>query len=360
MKIILLSDSLCAGGAQRQLVNLARLLKERDYTVIVATYHKIEFYKPFLEEYNVPYCYLSKAEGTKRRILEIYKFIGKEKPDAIIAYQPTPSIIACIVRIFSKRYKLIVSERNTTQRIGLNERIRFFLFRYADYIVPNSHSQERFIKKHYPALEQKIKTITNFIDTSTFMPLGPAYSTIGNADCTKILTVGRITQQKNVVRYIRAIKDIVDNRFNIKVDWFGNYMDEAYYDECIKEIEKNGLGDIFTFHNATSEVLKEYQKADVFCLPSIYEGFPNVLCEAMSCALPIVCGNVCDNADIVVDGENGILFDPFDEKSISEGIRRFLLLPYERKKEIGANNRKRAVTMFSEDTFINSYEQLLK
>lgn len=46
----------------------------------------------------------------------------------------------------------------------------------------------------------------------------------------------------------------------------------------------------------------EYRKADVFCLPSLYEGYPNVVAEAMSCGLPILCSNVCENPYIVEEG----------------------------------------------------------
>ena len=72
-KILLLIDSLGAGGAQRQLVGLAVLLKQRGYDVSVATYHDDRFYVDTLLDACVPYVYLKSAHDSKRRILAVAK-----------------------------------------------------------------------------------------------------------------------------------------------------------------------------------------------------------------------------------------------------------------------------------------------
>lgn len=66
------------------------------------------------------------------------------------------------------KFHLIASERNTTQIISMNERIRFFLYKWVDAIVPNSYAQEKFLLQHYPWMKVKIKTITNFVDLDRF------------------------------------------------------------------------------------------------------------------------------------------------------------------------------------------------
>ena len=76
-----------------------------------------------------------------------------------------------------------------------------------------------------------------------------------------------------------------------------------------------------------------YQKVDLFCLPSIIEGFPNVICEAMASGLPVICSNVCDNPFIVKSQENGFLFKPEDPTDIADNLIKAISLS-EREKEI--------------------------
>ena len=100
-KIILFTDSLGAGGAQRQLVGLAKLLNIEKYDVTVLTYHKFEFYIPFLQEDNIKYVLLNGLNNPIKRIYSIIQYIRKEGPDVVIAYQETPSLIASFVKLFA-------------------------------------------------------------------------------------------------------------------------------------------------------------------------------------------------------------------------------------------------------------------
>lgn len=167
-RILCLIDSLGPGGAQRQLVGLAIFLKERGHDVTVAAYHDNRFYIDHLLTNGVPYVYLKKANHSTFRIWHISRYIRRVRPDVVITYLETPSICACVSKMFNHKFKLIVSERNTTQHTGWNERIRFFLFRFANYLVPNSYSQEEYLKSEFPKLSRKIVTIPNFVDLVFF------------------------------------------------------------------------------------------------------------------------------------------------------------------------------------------------
>ena len=75
MKINLFTDSLGAGGAQRQLVGLAVMLQEKGYDVKVCTYYKIDFYKSYLDENHVPNVIIPNASSAIRRILAVRNFL---------------------------------------------------------------------------------------------------------------------------------------------------------------------------------------------------------------------------------------------------------------------------------------------
>ena len=116
-----------------------------------------------------------------------------------------------------------------------------------------------------------------------------------------------------------------------------------------------GVSDLIAFRGASQSIRDEYRKADVFCLPSLWEGFPNVLCEAMSCGLPVLCSRVCDNPNIAVEGVSGFLFDPLSVGEMTDAIIRFVDLNEKTRKRMGDKNREIALSRFSSESFINKY-----
>ena len=300
------------------------------------------------------YIYLPKAENKFWRIPLICRYITESAPDVLISYLSTPNIIACISKLINKRTKLIVSERNTNRVVGKNEKIRFSLYKFADYIVPNSYSQEQFIRNNFPNLTLKTRTITNFVDTDLFCPS----TQTDEHNVPIIISVGRITHQKNIINYLKALKILVNKGQRFKAIWYGNTDNIKYQDKCLNLMNELQLNNFFEFRPATSDILTEYQKADLFCLPSTYEGFPNVVCEAMCCGLPIACGDVCDNSLIVEDGLNGLLFNPNDINDIAEKIER--LLSHDKIIDMKVSNREKSINLFSSNTFLNKYLELFK
>ena len=224
-KIICLIASLGSGGAERQLTGLAVLLKQQGYDVEVWTYYPNDFYLPTLKDGNVKYRYIPEAQRKSKRLSVLRKELKKANPDTVIAYLDTACMVACIIKALGAKFKLIVSERNTTQHLSRRERLKFFLYRFANYIVPNSHTQSDLIKRNFPFLAHKVKCITNFVDTGVFVP---AKTKIERTP-KRILTVARIMPQKNVINYIKAIKKVVDKGGVLRVDWYGNSVDGNYY-----------------------------------------------------------------------------------------------------------------------------------
>ena len=117
---------------------------------------------------------------------------------------------------------------------------------------------------------------------------------------------------------------------------------------------------MFKIFPATTQIVDHYHSCDVFCLPSLYEGFPNVVCEAMSCSKPIACSNVCDNPDIVQNGVNGLLFDPKQPHKIYQALKQMVDMTYEERMRWGQQSRSIAESLFSQDAFVAKYIQLIE
>lgn len=356
-RILLFTDILGSGGAQRQLVTLAVLLNQSGYCVKMLDYWDCDFYNKYLESRGIPFQH----EPTKGKINIIKMFIRQAnefQPDVVISYMENPSIVACLGRFFiNKKFKLIVSERNTTQVNNMSTHLRMNIFRFADYVVPNSYSQRNFIDMNYHFLMNKTVTITNVIDTEKF---APSREKPEPHDTVNFLVVGRIVEQKNVLRFIEALSIAYKQNSKVRVDWYGSPYPQEYYDECKRLRHEQGLDGILTFHPPTQNILAQYIKADAFILPSIYEGYPNVLCEAMSCGLPVIASNVCDNLAIVSSESCGYLFDPLNVKNMAQRILMMASKSCAERREMGVIARNIIEKNFSKKKFIEQYLELIE
>ena len=356
MRILLITEGLGSGGAERQICGLAAMLTERGYECILITYAPDKFYEEYLHAHHVDYEYVPILLHKKNRVIRLVRYLYKYKPTTIISFLPSVNIACCLARIFY-RCNLIVSERNCNIGISLRDKITFNLYRLADYVIPNSYSQSVFIRKHFPFLSKKVKTIVNFVDLNKFVPIEEK----NRNDIFRIITVARYGEQKNVLAYLDMVSKIKDIGLQIHFDWYGNkHYDEDYYAMVERKLKELGLEGYLTLHDATQDIVEKYQQADAFLLPSLYEGYPNVIIEAMCCELPILCSRVFDNPKIVKEGENGFLFNPYNVDEMANSIVKVSNLSLEERVIIGKRNREKCIVNNTQNRFVNEYLTLLQ
>ena len=169
MKVLLLTENLGSGGAERQLTGLAVLLKEKGYQVRVITYVKKQFYEPYLKENQIDYKLVRKAANKYTRVYYIWRELCEYNPDVIISFLPSVNITVCLVRLIYVT-RLVISERSHTMHWNLMTRLRFLLYSISDKLVANSYSEANNIISHCPFLKKKTIAIPNFVDTDYFVP----------------------------------------------------------------------------------------------------------------------------------------------------------------------------------------------
>lgn len=318
-RILMFIDSIgYNGGAERQFCGLAQLLSKNGYDVHVVAYHPQQGYREEMEKSGVKVYIEHFGQSQIQKIIGACRLFKKIAPEAVISYKNGSNVISCILKAIGGKWKLIVSDRNTVQQTNLNIKTQYILYRFADIIVSNSHSQKNFINVNYPNLINKTVVITNFTDCNKFRP-NPSFK---KNDCTKrIIAVGRIHQQKNVLNFIRAVASAKEKtNIDFVIDWYGADTGNGYLQKCMNLIEELGIQTIFHFKGKNLNIEYEYPHYDCFCLPSIYEGFPNVVCEAMACGLPAIASNICDNNLIIDDGTNGWTFNPLSVDDMTDKI----------------------------------------
>lgn len=189
-------------------------------------------------------------------------------------------------------------------------------------------------------------------------PVEPVYFNIEpRIDGYNILFIGRLAQQKGVDVLFRAFIKIANEIPESKLILVG---DGPFRDFMQKMVENSGIGDriILVGFVPHSEIVKYLHNASVFVLPSLFEGLPNALLQAMAAGLPCIATNVGGIPDILIDKVNGILVPPKRDDLLAEALKK-VLLDKHLAVQLGENARK-TVLHLKIDNIINLYANLIK
>jgi hypothetical protein len=159
MKIICVIDCIGPGGAQRQLVTLAKEFKKKDCTVSFLIYYESDFYLNELNETGIKVHLICKSKNNPLLFIwKIRKYFMSEKPDVILSFIESPNLLCELASLPYKRWKLFAGERST--KIN-NSFCRIFHF-LADCVISNSYSNIEGLKSKNPILSYlKCKVIYN-------------------------------------------------------------------------------------------------------------------------------------------------------------------------------------------------------
>lgn len=163
-----------------------------------------------------------------------------------------------------------------------------------------------------------------------------------------LCVVGRITKDKGILEIIEASRNFDKEILNIQL--IGNCEDD--YLPMIREAEKKG---VISYHGRQENVHEWLKKAHGILHASYHEGMSNVLLEAAACGRPILASLIPGCMEIFDDEKSGIGFMPKSADEISKAIVKFINIPYEKKREMGINGRRKVEEQFDRKFVVNKY-----
>ena len=294
--IAIIIPVLTNGGAERVASNLSLYLSKRKFNkyIILFDGERIEY--PFdgnlidckIKAVNHP---IGKLVNLIRRILKLKKLKRQFHIHTSISLLDS----ANIANVFSKtKDKIILSVRNYKSKSSqgfygtLYDYIIKTFYNQADKLIAVSEGVKGDLVKNYAVNEDKIKVIYNFYDLNKISILSEEkienkYTKI--FDFPVIINVGRLSKQKGQWHLIRAFKKIKEEIENLKLIILGKGEIEEYLKQLILELNLKEDVHIIGFQE---NPFKFIAKSEIFVFPSLYEGFPNALVEAMACGIPII------------------------------------------------------------------------
>lgn len=361
-KIILFIDNLGSGGAQRQIVNLAVLLKKAGYDASVLVYQDFPFYKHILDENSIPVNLLVSKKYVSR-MLNVRKYLNNSCADVVIAFLETPGFIACFSKIFGKKWKLITNELSAKESTFTSRKNKFFnvFERFSDAKICNSKNAMKMWEKYYPEYSDKYSVIYNPV----MMPDSFVGSNRDYLSDSKIkLTVAASYQKlKNPLRVIEAANLLSDEqKSKLEINWYGKAEvttgNTFVYDKAVRMIKEYGLEDCIHLNQETNEIYSIMQSSDAVGLFSTVEGLPNTICEAMTIGRPVVMSRVSDYDVLVTD--NGYLCDPESVESIKDALVKLIETPKEELERMGNSSKEKAKELFSSEAIAKQWIQIIE
>ncbi|MGV8163181.1 MAG: glycosyltransferase [Candidatus Nanoarchaeia archaeon] len=293
-KVFFLINDLGVGGAEKVLLDVAKgISKQADVSIYtLAKSSRADKHTPLMKIKNK---YLVAS------LLPIYirlfkKIIEKEKPDVVVSFLDLSNIVN-VSATRGLKTKSVISVRahcSSVYESGVSAKImnRFMKKYYplADVVIPNSRLSGEDLIKNYCVPRNKIKVIYNPIDISDVVskakqPINKEHRKIFSGNKV-IINIGRLTKQKGQKYLISAFKLVFEKDKTVRLIIVG---DGQLKSQLKKQIRKEGLEEVvFLAGSQSSNQFRLLARSQLFVFPSLYEGFPNVLLEALAAKVPII------------------------------------------------------------------------
>lgn len=233
-----------------------------------------------------------------------------------------------------------------SRRRWLMKGIERIAYKLASGIVTTSQTNLEYVEKSYRPHRPHI-LIPNYVETDVFKPMNVAKKK------GSICFIGRLTRQKNLFALLQALKGLP---YALTIIGSGEQEEQLKQLANKNEVNVNFLGNIP--NHKLPEILNQHE---LFILPSLWEGMPKTLLEAMACGLPVIGTTIDGTREVIEHGKDGILCGT-DSNSIREAIIS-VLEDEKLKNAVGVNARKTIEEKFSLEKLVDKelelYSQLL-
>ena len=317
MKIIILINSLGAGGAERSMVEFARFLHEQNDTVVkfVCLERREIGLEKEVASLGIPVIFYNGNNNYYSKINFFSNLLSEENPDIIHSVLAQSNLVARGARLKYKKGKLIQSLVNTPYSLERKKdtKLPWYKFQLAKKIdvwsarILNQtfyHAITAEVLEHYRSLF-KIKDNYKIIYRGRHK--NPYAGSPKNSEKFLIVNSGRQEFAKGQIDILKALKYLRDEKgvTDIKFMLLGR---KGHYTEILEDfVSKNKLENMIDFPGFVDDVEKRLATAHAFVFPSYYEGLGGALIEAFSANLPCACSNIQVLKE-VVGSEDGALF----------------------------------------------------
>ena len=352
------------GGAENQLVATAGRLSERGWTVTVLSF--------------LPFSHMSwhsELQGTHVRLLTLnapsgmlkysglasaLRVIKRLKPNVLVGFMFHGIMTARIAGRITNVPVIVSSVRN--ERDGsLRERIMGATDGLTDAVTALSQHLATDLEQRRVASREHIHVIPNSVDVPRFSMRLYGYRT---RELLRIardqflwLAVGRLDAAKDYPNLLHAFSELSNINPDVRLIVAGDGPMKSDLESLMQHL---GIEERVSLLGLRQDMPALYAASDAFVLSSAWEGMPNVVLEAMASSTPVVATSVGAIAEMIVDGESGLIVPPRDPEALAEAMEHMMALSQMRRQAMGAAGYARVLAEFSRESVIDKWEDLFE
>ncbi len=318
-------SNLGTGGVQRRLVSLLPYINKEKFNITVCSFKDGPLKKKLTEAGFKVFIIPRRFKFDPFCIIRLIKLIKQEKIQIIHTHAHKPNTTARIAAILARVPIIIANEHNVDEwKSAFQKLIDSFLCRFTDIIIVVSMGVQKFCQSTgIPSC--KFRLIYNGVEVDKFKNKEfreAKRKELGIDENTLVIgTVGRIHPQKGHGLLVEITEELLLEHKSLLFLIIGKgYLEK----ELIRKIKTLNVSEHFLFLGEREDIPELLSCMDIFVLPSIREGFPNTILEAMASSLPVVATDVGGVRELIIPDETGFIVPSADISALYESLSKLI------------------------------------
>jgi glycosyltransferase involved in cell wall biosynthesis len=360
INVLQLIEGLSFGGAETKLLELVAKMDRERFRTVVCSLGMGDRIKNKFDDLNVKFVNLKRRGRIDPKIIwDVAKLIRDEKIDVVMTTLFYADVVGALARTMSPAKAVFSWETISAPEWLLRHRLLTYRFamHFCDKVVSVSNATADWLVQKRGVPRNKVMVIPYGVDLRLYQvgrnPELKASLDIP-AEAPVVGVVARLHPQKGHRYLIDAARDIASAHPSAHFVFVG---DGELRPDLEKQVSESDLTPKFHFLGFRDDIKELLKVFDVFVLPSLYEGLPNVILEAMATGLPVVATAVDGTIELIVDNETGFLVPPKNPQELSAKIS-FLLQDDECRRRFGSRGRERVEQNYSLEKQVASFQNL--
>jgi len=360
VNVLQLVEGMNWGGAETKLMELIAHMDNERFQTTVCSLGIGDRIKEKFDALNVPYIGLKRRNRIDPKLIyDVSRIIKEKKIDVVMTTLFYADVIGALASAISPNKAVFSWETISAPEWLLTHRLWAYRFamKFCTKVISVSNATAKWLVDKRGLSENKVVVIPYGVDLSLYKQgSNPELrAKLGIKPETLVVgTVARLHTQKGHQYLIEAAKTIVPKFEDIQFVFVGDGDTRPDLEKSIKEANLTENFKLLGFRSDVKELLRTF---DLFVLPSLYEGLPNVILEAMASGLPVVATAVDGTVELVEDCKTGYLVPPEEPEELVEKISA-LLSDAKRRKQFGLEGRKMVVGQYSLDLQVERFQNL--
>lgn len=355
MKISIIVPNLTGGGAEKVAINLANYYSTLGHQIDLVLFKKYGVYLNLLsEKVNIFDLNASKA---RYAIFNLRSYFNQNKSNIILSVKRDVNIVVGLASLGLGMEKIFFREANTLDDIlnmpFIRKMIYITLMKIAyinaKSIIANSYDTKNDLVKNKITNENKIKVIINPVlplEYKDLLKMDCSHKWLNDRNLKVILSVGRLHKQKDFPFLIECFQEVIKHDKLARLVIVGEGDEKENLLSLIKSLNLDNFIDIVNFQ---SNIYPYYMKAKIFALTSKWEGFGNVIVEALSAGTTVICTNCIGGPKMILEnGKYGHLIELGDKYKFSNTLIKELNNPNKKDESLSNYSKKFTVKNVAE------------